>query len=357
MRIVLFDTILERHLAESLKRALERLGHDVVFTDLIVHGHAMIRAIEDKEKINKVLNEVLSIKTDLLIAFRPMNLLPSVVETISKQTKIAIWLSDDPVLYKSCYKDVIDKYDIILHCGNEKVLKFYEDKGHNKGFNFPFWTDNIAFPVVYTNKNHEYDGVFLGNMHGQVRRRRYKEIAQIPASIKVFGLVDSDPYGIHGGNIKEGYINTKAVSKALSKAKFSLSIPQFFADYKGLKEYEFEELSSLGYFQFPSRIVQYAASALPIVAVGDKDMKKLFPEIEVGNSIKELYPYIEKLKNNREFASEVSLKTHKRFLQSYSAMARALFLVDLVENHSRYSSLSTIERVELFTSYNGNISR
>jgi len=353
MRIVLFDTILERHLAESLKRSLEKLGHEVVFTDMILHGHAMIHKKPDIEIVQKALEEVLSKDTDLLISFRPMNLLPEMVDEINKKTKTAIWLSDDPVLYKLCYKDVIDHYDLVLHCGNEKILKFYQEKGHKPGFNFPFWTDEIAFPPVYGESEFEYDGVFLGNMNGQVRQKRYLELAQIPATVKVFGLVDSDPYGIHGGFIKDGYLNTRLVSNALNKAKFAISIPQFFSDYKGIDEYEFDELSSLGYFQFPSRIIQYASSALPIVAVGENDMKEVFPEITIGPNLKSLYPEIQRLSNYKEYAIEKSKNILKRFQQNFSADARALFLMDLVQNHKSFELLSAQDRATIFTQYDG----
>ncbi|ENU60772.1 hypothetical protein, partial [Acinetobacter guillouiae] len=47
MKVALFDTILERHLPESLKRALESLGHTVVYTDLLLHGHDMITKESD----------------------------------------------------------------------------------------------------------------------------------------------------------------------------------------------------------------------------------------------------------------------------------------------------------------------
>lgn len=355
MRIVLFDTILERHLAESLKRSLEGFGHEVVFTDLILHGHSMIHNNKDIQLIENNIDRVLEKTTDLFIAFRPMNLLPEMVKEISKKTKTAIWLSDDPVLYKTCYKDVIDSYDIILHCGNETVMDFYSSKGHKSGFNFPFWTDAISFPPVYLKNRIEYDGIFLGNMNGQVRHKRYLEISKIPATIKVFGLVDSDPFGMHGGFIRDGYQNTALVSEVLSKAKFAISIPQFFSDYKGITEYEFSELTSLGYFQFPSRIIQYASSGLPIVAVGKNDMLEVFPEIFVADSVEGLYDEIDKLSNDRSYAEIKSQKILDRFNKHFSANSRALFLIDLIEKHKEYESLNVHERAVLFTNYDGSL--
>lgn len=354
MRIVLFDTILERHLAESLQRSLENLGHEVIFTDLILHGHSMINKAKDIKLIQKHIDEVLAYSTDLFIAFRPMNLLPSMVKEIAKKTKTAIWLSDDPVLYKTCYKDVIDSYDIVLHCGNETVMNFYFSKGHKPGFNFPFWTDSIAFPPVYLKNKIEYDGIFLGNMNGQVRHKRYLEISKVPANIKVFGLVDSDPFGMHGGFIRDGYQNTALVSDALSKAKFAISIPQFFSDYKGLTEYEFSELTSLGYFQFPSRIIQYASSGLPIVSVGKNDMSEVFPEIFIADSVEGLYDEIVKLSNDRGYAEAKSKEILNRFNKHFSANSRALFLIDLINKHNEYEALNVHDRAVLFTKYDGS---
>lgn len=353
MKFILFDSILERHLGESLKRALEHLGHEVVFTDLILHGHSMISSQKDIDFMWDKVKEICSEPADLFISFRPMNLLPDMLEYIRKRMKTAIWLSDDPVLYKTCYGKVVDHYDILLHCGYADVMKFYEKQGHPKGFNFPFWTDHISFPVVYDPMEAEYEMIFLGNMNGQVRRKRYMELASLPFTKKVFGLLDSDPFAIHGGFIREAYLHTERVSEALSKAKVGISIPQFFSEYNGL-DYDFPELANLGYFQFPSRVIQYAASGLPIVAIGDNRMKEAYPEIYVASSISELENYISRITNDYSFALQESNKILNRFQKNFSALSRALMLVDLVKNLDMFKSKDVKQRSLLFLEYNAD---
>ena len=353
MKFILFDSILERHLGESLKRALEYLGHEVVFTDLILHGHSMISSQKDIDFMWSKVKEYCSEPADLFISFRPMNLLPEMLEYIGKRMKTAIWLSDDPVLYKTCYGAVVNYYDILLHCGYADVMKFYEKQGHPKGFNFPFWTDHVSFPIVYNPMQSEYEIAFLGNMNGQVRRKRNMELAELPFTKKVFGLLDSDPLAMHGGFIKEAYLHTQRVSEVLSKAKVGVSIPQFFSEYKGLN-YDFPELARLGYFQFPSRVIQYAASGLPIAAIGDKRMKKAFPEIFIASSILELKPYILRLSTDYAFAMEESNRILNRFQRNFSSMSRALMLIDLVEKLDKLSSKNVNQRSLLFLEYNAD---
>lgn len=352
MKFILFDSILERHLAESLERALVSLGHEVLFTDLILHGHAMISSQKDIDFMWSKVKEICSEPADLFISFRPMNLLPEMIEYIKQNMMTAIWLSDDPVLYKTCYSLVIDSYDLVLHCGYADIMQFYENKGHPKGFNFPFWTDKISFPYIYDPLFTEYDIVFLGNMNGQVRRKRYMELASLPFTKKVFGLLDSDPLGIHGGFIREGYLNTQAVSSALAKGKIGVSIPQFFTEYNGL-DYDFPELAELGYFQFPSRVIQYAASGLPIAAVGDERMKEAFPEVFVAENINGLSDYISNICDSYDFAIAESERIRARFQKDFSAKSRALMLIDLLENLQDRMQKTVHERSLMFTEYKG----
>lgn len=350
MKVILFDTILERHLAESLQRALNYLGHETDFTDLLLHGHSMIKDQKDLDFMWEKVKEVASKDYDLLVAFRPMNLTPEMVSYLGRSMKTAIWLSDDPVLYTMCYKQVVDSYDIILHCGYTDILDFYESQGHIKGFNFPFWTDHISFPVVFNKYVPEIDIVFLGNMNGQVRQKRYMELGRLPFIKKVYGLLDSDPYGIHGGFLKDAYIHPELVSDVLSRAKVGVSIPQFFKDYDGLP-YDFPQLTELGYFQFPSRIIQYAASGLPIASIGDERMSEVYPAIHVQESIEKLIPYLTKVSNDLDFAKRESDKILAYFQKYFSALSRAEMLIDLYENLEQLKELSSDQRAKLFLNY------
>lgn len=355
MKIVLFDTILERHLVESLERAFVHMGHSVISTDLLVHGHEMIKKEEDKKKIWDKIDEVLSWAPDIFISFRPMNLLPEMVDYVRKHCLTAIWLSDDPVLYKTCYSLVVDHYDLMLHCGSEKVIEFYVSKGHKHGINFPFWTDHKAFPPVYDPDNADGELIFLGNMNGQVRRKRYFEYANLPFQKKVFGLLDSDPFGIHGGFIKDAYLHCDLVSEKLKKFRIAVSVPQFFSEYKGL-HYDFPELNGLGYFQYPSRVVQYIASGMPVAAVGALDMKECMPEIEVRESLSELEPYIERILSDVDFARKSSRNVLSRFRKSYSSLSRAICIVELIEKIGLIRDMSAVEKagkyLEFESSYN-----
>lgn len=353
MKIVLFDTILERHLVESIQRAFEFLGHSVKSTDLLVHGHEMIKKEEDKKKIWDAIEDVLAWKPDVFISFRPMNILPEMVDYIRKKALTAIWLSDDPVLYKTCYAQVVDYYDLMLHCGSEKVISFYMSKGHNHGVNYPFWTDHKAFPAVYDPVNAEQELIFLGNMNGPVRRKRYFEFANLPFQKKVFGLLDSDPLGIHGGFLKDAYLNPTLVTEKLKKFKVAISIPQFFTEYKG-SHYDFPELKSLGYFQYPSRVIQYIASGLPVAAVGNTDMKECMPEIQVKGSLDDLNEYINKIVSEIDFAIDSSNKVLERFRKSYSALSRAIYFLYLVENINSVRKMSAVEKSIKYMDFEAN---
>lgn len=227
MKFILFDSILERHLAESLKRSLEYLGHQAIFTDLVLHGHSMISSQKDIDFMWQKVREICSEPADMFISFRPMNLLPEMVEYIGKNMKTAIWLSDDPVLYKTCYGRVVDSYDVLLHCGYSDVMKFYERNGHPKGFNFPFWTDHISFPVVYNPLKAEYEIAFLGNMNGQVRRKRYMELASLPYTKKVFGLLDSDPLGMPAVLLERHIYIHKEYQRCYLRRKLGLAFRSF----------------------------------------------------------------------------------------------------------------------------------
>ncbi|MDD2728277.1 hypothetical protein [Malikia sp.] len=351
----MFDSILERHLVESLKRAFEYLGHSVHSTDLIVHGHDMIKNESDKKKVWSEIEKALDFTPDLFISFRPMNLLPEMVEVIKKKCITAIWLSDDPVLYKTCYSLVVDSYDLMLHCGSEKIISFYHAKGHKHGINFPFWTDHHAFPPVYNPLEAGEEVLFLGNMNGQVRRKRYFEFAKLPNKKKIFGLLDSDPLGIHGGFIKEAYLNCDLVSQTIKNFRISVSIPQFFDEYAGL-HYDFPELRSLGYFQFPSRVIQYIASGIPVAAVGQEDMKFAMPEIEVSSSINGLESYISKVISDFDFAQSESKKVLSRFRKSYSSLARAQHLLYILNNMEEIRSMSPGKKATQFLEFESSYS-
>lgn len=294
-------------------------------------------------------HKVTDMSPDLLVAFRPMNLLPDMLVHLRKHMLTSVWLSDDPVLYKVCYGDVAPHFDFLLHCGSEKVISFYKSQGHSHGVNFPFWTDHHAFPPIYEPESANTDVIFLGNMNGQVRRKRYAEVAAMPFNTRVYGLLDSDPAALHGGFVKDAYLHCNLISAILKKGRVGLSIPQFFTEYKGL-HYDFPLLDQLGYFQFPSRVIQYAASGLPVAAVGDNDMK-VFPELNIQNSVSSLVPYINQICGNIDFAKAESQAVLRRFQRNYSALSRAQMLLSLAENFRSVCKMSSATRACLFTDF------
>lgn len=304
VRIVLFDDILERHVRRSLGRALRKLGHEVVETPPIWKGHLLPETAGDLKMIRTALEHVLSEAPDILLNFRAATLTPDMLKDIrSKGVRTFVWLPDDPVLYNVCYEKIVDHYDCVLNCGTEKVLRFYEERHRITGVNFPFWTDNIEFPRLRDLEiEPEYDIVFLGNITGPVRRDRYGIIAGISGNVRIFGRVNSDPE-----NLCHGYLQgEKEVATALGKARLGLNIPQFFSDYCG-QAYDFPELADFGSFQFPSRVVQYAAIGLPILTYGRAQPPGLFPEMLVAENEKQLSKQID-----TEFANPDQLNERAR---------------------------------------------
>ena len=151
MRVVLFDAILESHVTESLARAFRAAGHEVLSTGRLHHGHrfrtddALARTLEPH------LAAVRDFRPDWVIVFRPATA-PWPVLRLLRGTgaQLAVWLSDDPVLFEHSYGPVIDLYDLVMHCGDARVLRFHEERaGRPTGVNIPFWTDHTAFPRVH----------------------------------------------------------------------------------------------------------------------------------------------------------------------------------------------------------------
>ena len=353
-RICLFDCILERHVCDSLKRALEARGHIVHSTGPIWLGHVFPESESDKKTVWAALENAEDLGPDVLITFRASTLLPEMVNH-AKQRGIhtMVWFPDDPVLYKLCYQKIVSVYDTILHCGNQRVLDFYTNRHHSTGINFPFWTDSVAFPYCYQPEKANWDIIFLGNCDGQFRQQRYNYLASLPFSVRIFGRVDSDTYKMHGGVIKDASNEKGEVSQVFANARLSFSMPQYFKHYKG-SEYDFSELASLGSFQIPSRIVQYAASGMPVISPPSPDLHYVFPEIINGATRLELISNVRKLQQKELGLVELSLNTYKRFYKHFSAQSRAILLEELLAHPDFWRKLNVKERTNLFLSYEGD---
>lgn len=349
MRIVLFDGIVETHVGSSLERSLIVAGHVVFNTGKIGHGYSFAISKASLRVINDALDMALAFQPDVIFVFRPGSLPFELLNKAkSSGAQLVAWFSDDPVLWDLSYGPVVDSYDLVLHCGTERVLRFYEEQhGRPTGVNFPFWTDTESFPYVFGQNIRESDGLFLGNVHDEVRRQRYFDLGRLTADIRIHGSVGQDYFGISGG-----YLDSDSeVVDAGSRAGVAINIPQYFRDHQGLDTW-FPGLGELGFFQYPSRVIQYAAMGLPIVSVtpNARDLDT-FPEIVCVSDMSELDRSLKHLANDPDL-SELSVRTHKRFLRNYSSDSRVKALDQLLVDDS-WKKLDAHERASWFTQFDG----
>lgn len=349
MRVVLYDGIQETHVASSLERALRSRGHEVYNTGRFGSGYLFRDTDELLPSIASHLDVITGFRPDLVLVFRPASAPYPVLQALrGTGAVVAAWLSDDPVLFKDSYGPVIDLYDLILHCGNESVLRFYEQRfGRPTGVNFPFWTDHAAFPAVYGQHEPESTVMFLGNMVGPVRRARYEQLAAMGHSVRVYGRMEADPAGMGGG-----FLDSDAeVAEAGGRARVALNIPQFFSAYRGQPTW-FPGLEDLGHFDLPSRVVQYAAMGLPVVSVvPGAPRSPAFPEMEVCGGIEEADRRITDMLDSGGLPA-LAARTLDRFDRSFSATSRVQALEALLQDDS-WRSLDAAERTVWFLQFDG----
>lgn len=349
MRVVLFDAILESHVTESLARAFRAAGHEVLSTGRLHHGHrfrpddALARTLEPH------LAAVRDFRPDWVIVFRPATA-PWPVLRLLRGTgaQLAVWLSDDPVLFEHSYGPVMDLYDLVMHCGDARVLRFHEERaGRPTGVNIPFWTDHTAFPRVHGALPAEADVLFLGNVTGPVRRRRYEQLAAMESRVRIHGAVGDDPAGLGGG-----YLDTDAeVAAAAARVRTALNIPQVFADHRGTDTW-FPGLDRLGSFEVPSRVVQYAALGLPTVTVDPTRAScASLPEQQVVPDVAAADAWVQSLIREGALA-EAGERMAARFDRSFCAAARVLAFESLVADDS-WRRLDAQERATWFLQFDG----
>ena len=349
MRIAIYDGILETHVASSFERALVRRGHTVLNTGKIGHGFEFPGGGADVSHLEAAVGQVLAFQPDVVLVMRPASLPPKLITRFKKRgIPLAVWLSDDPVLFHLTYAPLLEEYDYVLHCGTERVLQHYEDFfGRPTGVNFPFWTDHEAFPYVWGDEQPESDVLFLGNVHDAVRRRRYFAIGQMAADVRVHGNTGADYLGLAGG-----YLDSDAeVVSAGAAARIALNIPQFFKDHRGLPTW-FPGLDELGFFEYPSRVVQYIAMGLPVISIipGTEKFDSL-PEMLVVPDLAAADAAIADLLAS-DLAS-LSRAMEARFSRHYSAEARAIAFESFLADDS-WRSLDARERNMWFTQFDGS---
>lgn len=352
MRYVLYDGILESHLSSSLERALRRRGHAVYNTGKIGSGFKFVRSGSLRAKLDVAIARTMAFEPDVVFVFRPASLpREDLIRLKSSGAQLVAWFSDDPVLFRLSYAPVLDLYDLVLHCGTAEVLAFYEERfGRPTGVNFPFWTDHVAFPYVWGRDERETDVLFLGNVHDSVRRRRYFDLSRMTNSLRVHGATRSDIYDLSGG-----YLDTDfEVAAAGASSAIALNIPQFFEDHEGLETW-FPGLGDLGYFEFPSRVVQYMAMGLPTVSVVPGVVQvPSAPEIICVDDISSADEIVTELLQDESRLQSLSLAMERRFSSNFSADSRVLALESLLETDD-WRNLDALERSTWFTSFDGSM--
>ncbi|OFK93710.1 hypothetical protein HMPREF2792_01385 [Corynebacterium sp. HMSC068H04] len=349
MRISIYDGILETHVASSLERALVARGHSVLNTGKIGHGFKFPTPGQDQTALEVAVRRVIDFDSDVCFVMRPASLPFSLLKKLKKQgITLVAWLSDDPVLFDLSYGPIVDSYDLVLHCGNVKVLEFYEEYfGRPTGVNFPFWTDHEAFPRVWGKAEPLVDLMFLGNVQDEVRRSRYFKLAGLTSSVRVHGNVGADYIGLSGGYLDGN--NEVLLSGASTRA--ALNIPQFFRDHRGLETW-FEGLGALGFFEYPSRVIQYMAMGIPTISVVPSDaVFRSYPEMLTASTIHEADEAFRELSASGGLA-DLSSRVGERFDRNFSAESRVLALEALLESDN-WKQLDAAEREVWFTQFDG----
>lgn len=350
MRIAIFDGILETHVASSFERALVARGHQVFNTGKIGQGFEFPAAGADIGHLETAVGNVLEFRPDVVFVMRPASLPHRLIDRFKRRgIPLAVWLSDDPVLFHLTYAPLLERYDYVLHCGTATVLQHYEDFfGRPTGVNFPFWTDHQAFPYVWGSEAPESEVMFLGNVHDAVRRRRYFSIAQLRANTRIHGNTGADYLGLGAG-----YLDSDAeVVSAGAAAQLALNIPQYFKDHRGLPTW-FPGLGELGFFEYPSRVIQYIAMGLPVVSiVPGVDTFESLPEMVVVENMEEADRAITELLAGDMPALSQAMEA--RFSRNFSATARAIAFEALLEDDTSWRSLDARERNLWFTQFDGS---
>lgn len=262
MRWLLYGDLLERHVVESLDRALRRAGHQVGRLGSLARDHAFR---EDPARDDLVCARLeASGEWDAVFNFRTAELSPTVLGWLrARGTRTVGWFSDDPLLYEVCTRAVASWYDLTLHTGREDVLAWYEDQLGVKGYTFPFWSDDEAFPPG-GDPDPAVELGFLGNLRGARRTGRYDLLASLPFRTLFHGTLEH-PLGDHA-RLHGGILEAEDIPRAIERFQVGLNLAQRF-DEEIKDRFAFEGLERFGEYWFPSRLVQYAAVGVASVTL------------------------------------------------------------------------------------------
>lgn len=353
MRIVLFDGLLEAHVQESLARALTGRGHEVHWTGRVWQGDRLPRSPEERQGIREVVDRVLRLRPDALLTFRAAALRPEELQRLRDSgITLLAWFSDDPVLFRACTGPLAPEYDVTLHTGAEEVLELYEREYDVRGVSMPFFTDPVAFPRSYGSRPPEHEVVFLGNTHTRVRWWRYEWLASTGLPVRLFGKVAADPAGLHAGRLA----TDREVADVLARTTVALSTPQRFSDYAGSR-YDFPGLSELGEFDTPSRLVQYAATGLPVVTYRSTPPPPHEMPSVVVREPEATADAVRDLLADPDRRSELSEAAYEWFRRWHTADSRARLLEELIAAPRAVRWLDRTARARLHRLYDGNALR
>ncbi len=339
MRIALFDAINEAHVCTSLADALVQRGHDVISTGRLTHGFAPVSDPAAKARVARALDRVVAAGSEVLFNFRAGALdLVQLERLRTAGVRTVVWLPDDPVLYGTTYAPVVDAYDLVLHCGGARVLRFYDACGHRPGVNFPFWLDPARWPHAWRVESARFPLVFMGNLHGSAKETRYRKLSTAPGAVRVYGRCRADPDDIHAGEL----YGIDAMRAVMVNFVAGLNIAQQFSDYAGTP-YDFPELGELGSFDLPSRVLQYAAVGLPVISLGNCHSTHFAPGL-VAPDVSAAVGIAEGLRARPRETFELSERGRADVVANFSGESRARYLEALLVGRVDPGSLDVAAR-------------
>jgi polysaccharide pyruvyl transferase WcaK-like protein len=329
VRWLLYGDLGERHVVESLERALREAGHDVAHIPSLepVTGPLdthLRRADERRRLIDAAL------PADALFVFRVDELVPELVRHAHDRGARTIgWFCDDPLYYGTTYRHVAEAYDVTLHTAREDVLAFYEQRHGARGYAFPYWTDDAAYPYVYDLDAADVDVGFVGSFGGARRRRwRYDLLASLPFRVRFYGPLTrglSDDAAIGAGTVP-----VEDVPRVLGRFRLGLNVAQTFDEVAPGEPVYFEELVRFGEYYFPSRLIAYAAAGVPAVTLHHAGSPAPLAAGIAVTSRDELVERARELLADREALLAASAAARKEFETCLTAQSRVRMLEHIV---------------------------